>query len=101
MNQVEVIQPDKIVNIQVSGAFYARIHQLMYYFASKKSPEEFAKLLSEMSSREPLDNDEYHLLTTLCLLKEIEDKGREQKLTEMVDIPKPSESSEVDGEQIT
>lgn len=79
---VEVIAPDKIVNIQVSGAFYIRLQNLIIYLSSKKDIKEFSAVMLELTKREAKDEYEFNLVTVLMLLNEIEVQAREQKLTE-------------------
>lgn len=77
-----------IINIEVSGGFYARVHQLYYSLCNQASPEEFKQLLELIkqgkSNESPLA---YHLETVMTLLLEIEDCAKKQDKINLVDLP--------------
>jgi len=86
--QAEAIPLDSTVSIEISGAFYARLHQFFYSVASSKSPEEFAKALEKIKSGKTSDDAwAYHLETLINLLKEVEDQAKIQGKIKMIDVP--------------
>lgn len=76
---------ESVVKIEVSGGMYARIMQLTQELAQEKGPEEFAKILEHLKNGKERTRFEYHLVTVMALIKEIEEKAEEQKVTVMVD----------------
>ncbi len=87
------IKFDAIVDIQISGAFLTRIHQLFLYHAQQKSVEDFAKVVQGLKTAAPDDVYSYHLETLLTMLNSIELAAKEQDKITQVDIPEDSEST--------
>jgi len=92
--QLEAVPFDAMITIEISGAYFARLQQLTLHFSKTKAPDEFAKIVEELKTREPKDEFEYHFITLLSLNHEIEVKAREQKKTVMKDVS--DELSKVD-----
>jgi hypothetical protein len=96
-NHVETFPPDAIVSIQISGAFYVRLAQLLLELLNKRSPQDLMQLMAELKTREPKDNDEYHILTMMVLVNEIEQTVRKTEKFEKVnvdDVISPEKSDE-------
>lgn len=68
----KVFPHDAIVNVPISGAFYARLVQLMLDMSSGKTKEELAEIIEKLKTEEPKESFEYHYLTMLVLIAEIE-----------------------------
>lgn len=84
-SQVEVFPLDASVTVEISGAFYARITQLLLDHAMSKDNKTLAAAYENLKSNEPRDAFEYHLLTLSILVKDIENKVREENKFEKVD----------------
>lgn len=76
--KVEGIRLDTIIDIQVSGGFYSRLHQLLQSMAATVSPEEFQKMLLRITEGKAESALEYHIETLIVLIHEIEERAREQ-----------------------
>lgn len=98
---VDVFPFDEIVSIEMSGAFYARITQLLMDHIHTKEPQEVAKLFNELSSREPQDAYEYHLVTLSALVREVEEQVQKQNKRKAIEIPtlEPDADSNSDDPQ--
>lgn len=99
--KIEVIPYDSIIKVEVSGAYYARFHQLFISYISQKSPEEFAKILAELKDREPATEYEHNVVTLLSFIKEIELKAKEQSQTKMEEMALPNQSPKVDPDKVS
>lgn len=86
--QIETIPLDAIIEIKMSGAFFARIQQLVVNYSSQKTPEEFKQALENLKSGEPKNEFEYHLLTLMVLMTDFEARAKEQDKIKMQDYPK-------------
>lgn len=84
---VETIPADAIVNVEISGGMYTRLHQLLLQIASEKSPDQLKDTLIRLKTEEPKTHGEYHLVSILALIFEIEKKAKEQGKTKMVNVP--------------
>jgi hypothetical protein len=91
-NKIDVIPYDTLVSVEVSGAYYARVQQLLMYIFKDKAADEVSKCMEELKSREPKDIFEYQVITILSLMYEIEVKAREQKKTVVKDLDELKES---------
>jgi hypothetical protein len=87
--KAEGIKLDVLIDIKVSGGFYARLHQLMQELASTVTPEEFQKVMQKVAAGKAETNLEYHLETLSVLIAEIEKEAKSQgKITmEEVEVP--------------
>ncbi len=93
--KVETIPFETVVDIQISGAFYARIQNLLMHLSMQHPQEDFVKALERLKNAEPTNEFEYHLLTLLTLSQEIEAKAKLQNKLEMRDIPEPEDPAKV------
>lgn len=99
---IDIFPLDETVQIEMSGAFYARITQLMMDHINSKGAQEVAKIFEELTKREPQDAYEYHLITLSVLIKEVEDQVQKQDKRKTVDLPatlEPDEDSNSDDPQ--
>jgi hypothetical protein len=98
-DHVEVFPFETIVSIELSGAFYVRLTQLMLDYASLRDINQLGTTLEELNHRDPKDNYEYNLLTLVILIKEIEATVRKENKFEKIDesiFQKPDEDSNSD-----
>jgi hypothetical protein len=91
---------DSIIKIEVSGGFTARLQELAVYHLSQKTPEEVNEIIEKIKTKEPENEYEYHLLTLLVLIHEIESESKKQGILKDMEVEvdekgkfqKPSES---------
>lgn len=76
---------ESIVKIEVSGGMYVRIVQLVQELGQEKGLEEFEKILKHLKNGKERNRFEYHLVTAISLLTEIEKQAAEQNVIVMVD----------------
>lgn len=86
-NKVEIFPYDKKVTIEINGAFYSRLHQLMIDYAQLTDSNTVISLLQELKDREPKNANEAHFLTLITLLSTIENNARIAGLLELKDLP--------------
>jgi ATP-dependent protease HslVU (ClpYQ) peptidase subunit len=98
VNHVETFPLDAIVSIDISGAFYIRLAQLLLELLNKKSPDDLLKAMAELKTRDPKDNDEYHILTMMVLVNEIEQTVKKTGKFDKVEVPEEPTSPEKSGE---
>lgn len=87
--KLKAIQPDKIVQIDIGSGFYGRVQELLFAHIATVEPEVSIKALNELKVREPADKFEYHLLTLLTLVYNIEQQFHDKGLTQEIDVPVP------------
>ena len=95
-HKVTGIKKGAVVKIEVGSGFYFRISQLLIEYGTENFPgEELGKAMEHLKDKEPVNNEEYHLLTLLSLVHEIETQAKIQDLlvTEEVEIPDIPETS--------
>ena len=95
-NKIEVIKKDSIITIQLSGVFYKGVQNVMFHLSGYRDPEDLTKLIEKMNKQDK--NDEYDdwetcMETMLILCAEIEEKAKEQKCTEEIEIPSQNDTS--------
>jgi len=80
ITKIPTIPFDVKIDITVGGGLYARLSQLMTHYASQKTEEEFSTILAflQQPGNKPRDEFEYHVITLLSLVVEIEIKAKEQ-----------------------
>jgi len=99
--KVDTIPLNALMNIQVSGAFYNTIQQLLVALLSEKQDqmEELVPLLKELETRAPKNLWENQVVIFTALMTAIEDAAKEQKLIVREDASKfVSNSSEASPE---
>lgn len=90
MEKVEIIKPSGIITIKLSGSFYHDIQNALMYLTSGKEPDEVTAFIQKINNEETdasFDEWEKSVQTLMILCAEIEAKAREQKVTEMVELP--------------
>jgi hypothetical protein len=81
MIQVESIPMDAIVNIKVSGAYYATLQQVFMDLAMTRPEAEFKTAMEKLKGNEkPSSKYEMHLQTLLALIFEVENEAKAQGL---------------------
>lgn len=85
--QIEVFPFDKIVTVEISGGFYARISELLLHHTGGKDMKDLAKVIAELKDREPENDFEYHLITLLTLIGSIEKSAKDQDLLVFKEVP--------------
>lgn len=87
--QAESIKPDALINLTVGVAFYKDLQDSMFYLVNQHTEEElqqFAEKLNNNQDQE-LEDWEKAVQAVMLLCTEIEERAREQGMTEMVEIP--------------
>lgn len=84
-SEVEVFPLEATVTVEISGAFYARLTQLLLDHAMTKDAKGISEAYENIKSNEPKDSYEYHLLTLSVLVREIEEQVRKDNKFEKVD----------------
>lgn len=78
LNQkIGIIPYDKIITIEVSGYFYAKIMQLVTAFVEENEID-ILRMLEELKTREPETPKEQNFMTLVSLCSEIETKAHAQ-----------------------
>ena len=76
--KIKTIPFDAKIDITVGGGLYARVSQFIQDWGSQKPIEEFTAILERLKTEEPKDAFEYHLVTLLSIVIEIEEKATAQ-----------------------
>lgn len=84
-SEIEVFPLDATVTIEISGAFYARLTQLLLDHAMSKDNKTLSAAYENLKSNEPQDSYEYHLLTLSILIREIESQVKKENKYEKID----------------
>ena len=84
--KAEGIKIDSIINVEISGGYYARLHQLLQSMMASVTPEQFSKALESIKAGSPTDPFAYHLETILTLINGVEAAAKEQGLISIADI---------------
>lgn len=83
---VDAIKVDDIVTIQVSGGFYARLHQLLQSMSLRVKPEDFNRAIQSIKAGKADSEYAYHLETLTILIKEIETSAKDQGKISKIDV---------------
>jgi hypothetical protein len=86
MRTLRGIEVSAMVDIQVAGGFYGRLHQLLLNLGKQKSPEEFKAALEEIKAGPPKSEYSYHILTLLTLITEVENCAEKQGKMKSVEV---------------
>ena len=95
-HKVTGIKKDAIVKLDIGAGFYFRISQMLIGFGAMHWPgKEIGEVMEHLKDNEPRDENEYHLVTLLSLVHEIEAKAQEQDLiiTDEITLPDTPETS--------
>lgn len=89
-NKMEVINPKSIITIQLSGSFYKSVQNAMIHLSSYRETEALTALIEKLNnqvSSNEFDDWEASMETLMILCAEVEEKAKEQKCTEEIEIP--------------
>jgi hypothetical protein len=75
------VTPESIVEVKVSGAFYARLQQLLLSQSEGKSPEDIKKAVDAANEGVFVDAWSYHYATLLIIVSSVEQAFIEQNKT--------------------
>ncbi len=96
-NKIEVIKMDAIIKIELSGSFYKNLQAVLFHLASYRESEEVTALIQKMNEQSEsavYDEWETSMETLMILCAEVEEKAKEQKCTEEIEIPSQEDTSE-------
>lgn len=82
----KTVRTDALIKVDIGAGFYERMKQLLMWYHGENDSEKLIKALEELKSREPKDEKEYHLVTIISLIAEIELKAAQQGLLEEKEI---------------
>jgi hypothetical protein len=84
--EVEIIQPDAIVDIKMSAGYYNRVIGVAGSFVNGKSQEQMNAAHEQIKSRNVTEEWVNHYETVLILCKEFEKNAKDAGLTKMVPL---------------
>lgn len=88
----DVIPPDVLIDIQISGTFYRRMVDLLTMLGESVPLDEFKAVLNKLSKNDPAeDMFEHNVHTLMSLIYEVEKQAQEQKKTKQEEIEVPDE----------
>ena len=92
---VTVIKEDTVVNIEVSGAYYNRVYDLMTRLLEKQ-PDPKQAIINIDSSENPLSLSEAVIQSFMMLIKSVEDEANKdlKKHTQEVELEIKEDPSE-------
>lgn len=91
-HEVTGIKKDAIIKIEVGGGFYFRLAQFVTFYTSRTwTAEDLATTMKKLQDKKPESDEEYHLITLMSLVHEVEERAKEQDMliTEEVDLTDP------------
>jgi hypothetical protein len=83
IKEIDVIKPDVLIDVQISGAFYMRLQNLLFYILSQKGEQEVNDILSKLDPVTPTKTDDAYiqsLETILVLITSVEQNAKTQGL---------------------
>jgi hypothetical protein len=84
--QIEIIQPDSLIDLKVSPSFLTRLHELLIWMITSQDAETVKKANERISKGEELEEWDEHYATLLALVSSVEDAAKEQGKTEFVNV---------------
>jgi hypothetical protein len=84
--QIEIIQPESLIDLKVSPSFLTRLHELLTWMITSQDAETVKKANERISRGEELEEWDEHYTTLLVLVSSIEDAAKEQGKTEFVNV---------------
>jgi hypothetical protein len=84
--QIEIIQPDSLIDLKFSPSFLTRLHELLTWMITSQDAETVKKANERISRGEELEEWDEHYTTLLVLVSSIEDAAKEQGKTEFVNV---------------
>ena len=88
----DTIPTDALVDIQISGAFYRRMVDLITMLGESVPLEEFKAILERLKDNNPAaDMFEFNVHTVICLIYEVEKQAKAQNKTVVSELDIPDE----------
>lgn len=88
----DTIPNDALVDIQISGAFYRRMVDLITMLGESVPLEEFKAILERLKDNNPAaDTFEFNVHTVICLIYEVEKQAKAQNKTVVSEVEVPDE----------
>ena len=88
----DTIPTDALVDIQISGAFYRRMVDLITMLGESVPLEEFKAILERLKDNNPAaDTFEFNVHTVICLIYEVEKQAKAQNKTVVSEVEVPDE----------
>lgn len=75
---IDAVKFESIIKIDISGAFYSRLCQLLNWYAHQKPLDEFTNEMASLKADKPPSEYAYHLETILTLIHSTEVAAKEQ-----------------------
>lgn len=100
MKKIEynTIPNDALIDIKISGAFYAKLSNLLIKLASSMPEEEFKTLMSDFKdNKQPKNTTEFTIHILFSLIYEIENNAKKQNKIVIKEIDIDKLSSNVDA----
>lgn len=72
---IQIIEPNIVVSVDISTAYYQAFQNAVKYFISLKTPEEIEKINLEITNKNFNDEFTIHYITFLTLCKSFEEKA--------------------------
>lgn len=91
VDNVEIILPEAVVEIQMSTGYYKKIQQLLAFIVETRSPEDIKDAHDQISSQEIVHDWVHHYETLLILCREFEQKAKDQGFTKVVSLDEAAE----------
>lgn len=99
---ITVLKFESIVDLKISGAYYARIQDLLLYITTISDKEAILKASENLKNKvEPTNILEYNLETLLILISEIELQAKEQGKFDQQEIDIPDDDEQIDDSKTT
>lgn len=74
------IKFDSLIKLEISGTFAGRLQMLLMYILQQKNVSEITKVVNDLKTREPQNDFEFHVLTMIILIQDLEKAAAEQNL---------------------
>jgi hypothetical protein len=84
--QIEIIQPDSLIDLKISPSFLTRLHELLTWMITSQDAETVKAANERISKGEELEEWDEYYATLLILVNSIEEAAKEQGKTEMVEV---------------
>jgi len=99
---ITVLKFETLVDLKISGAYYARIQDLLLYITTTGDKETIIKASENLKNKvEPTNALEYNLETLLILINEIELQAKEQGKFDQQEIDLPDDDADTDDSKTT
>jgi hypothetical protein len=83
IKEIEVIKPDIMIDAKISGAFYMRLQNLLFFLLSQKDEKSVTEALSKLDPTKPVETGDGYvqaLETVLVLITSLEENAKTQGL---------------------